>query len=84
MSKLVIVVILATLAVALCRPAAKDDPQVACKLPMVKGYCRALLPRWRYDPSIGKCVEFKYGGCNGNANNFMTQKACSATCEGVF
>ncbi|KAJ8925499.1 hypothetical protein NQ315_009337 [Exocentrus adspersus] len=79
-----LIVVLTCLDVVFCKPASNkvDDPQVTCKLPVVKGYCRALLPRWRYDVSTGKCVEFKYGGCNGNGNNFISQKLCLAACEG--
>jgi tissue factor pathway inhibitor 2 len=33
-----------------------------CRLPMKRGLCRALLPRWRYDPVAKKCIEFKFGG----------------------
>ena len=29
----------------------------------------------------GECVEFSYGGCGGNENNFETQQACEATCD---
>lgn len=51
-----------------------------CNLPAVRGHCRALLPRWRYDPTTGKCTEFKFGGCNGNGNNFRTLQQCVKTC----
>ncbi|XP_021920303.1 carboxypeptidase inhibitor SmCI-like isoform X2 [Zootermopsis nevadensis] len=53
-----------------------------CGLPAVRGHCRALLPRWRYDPATGKCAEFKFGGCDGNGNNFMTEPQCMKTCGG--
>lgn len=61
------------------------EPQnatVMCKLPEVRGHCRALLPRWRYDPVVEKCLEFKFGGCDGNGNNFMTEKECMNVCAG--
>ncbi|GFG31491.1 hypothetical protein Cfor_00116, partial [Coptotermes formosanus] len=54
--------------------------KTVCNLPAVRGHCRALLPRWRYDPTTGKCTEFKFGGCNGNGNNFRTQQQCMKTC----
>jgi len=53
-----------------------------CNLPAVRGHCRALLPRWRYDPTTGKCTEFKFGGCDGNGNNFRTRQQCVKTCAG--
>ncbi|XP_058452778.1 kunitz-type serine protease inhibitor HNTX-03141017-like [Malaya genurostris] len=54
-----------------------------CKLPVRKGVCRALLPRWRYDPESKTCHEFTFGGCDGNANNFLTYEKCMDTCKGV-
>lgn len=57
-------------------------PAVICKLPPMRGHCRALLIRWRYDPETKKCQEFKFGGCDGNANNFQSQKACMTVCGG--
>lgn len=53
-----------------------------CLLPAVRGNCRALFPRWRYDPKAGKCTEFIFGGCNGNGNNFRTLRQCVKTCGG--
>lgn len=54
-----------------------------CLLPMRKGVCRALIPRWTYDPSKKECKEFKFGGCDGNGNNFPTESSCMETCEGM-
>ncbi|PSN38664.1 hypothetical protein C0J52_27116 [Blattella germanica] len=53
-----------------------------CSLPAVRGHCRALLSRWRYDPATGKCSEFKFGGCDGNGNNFRTEQQCMKACGG--
>ncbi|CAO1412411.1 unnamed protein product [Diamesa hyperborea] len=54
-----------------------------CVLPMRRGLCRALLPRWRYDPISKTCIEFKFGGCDGNANNYKTQADCMEDCTGI-
>lgn len=54
-----------------------------CMLPVRKGVCRALIPRWNYDPATKTCKEFKFGGCDGNGNNFSTRKQCLETCEGL-
>lgn len=54
-----------------------------CLLPMRKGVCRALIPRWSYDPIAKKCREFTFGGCDGNGNNFATQRSCMDTCKGM-
>lgn len=51
-----------------------------CELPPVTGPCRAAFPRWYYNSTAGKCLEFTYGGCMGNANNFDTDSNCTKTC----
>jgi hypothetical protein len=38
------------------------------------------MPRWYFDAATRKCAPFVYGGCQGNANNFMTATACAAAC----
>lgn len=52
-----------------------------CTLPVRKGVCRALIPRWSYDPVTKECKEFKFGGCDGNGNNFSSQRQCMDTCR---
>uniref|UniRef100_A0A182QVU4 BPTI/Kunitz inhibitor domain-containing protein n=1 Tax=Anopheles farauti TaxID=69004 RepID=A0A182QVU4_9DIPT len=63
--------------------AAASGRDEQCKLPPRRGVCRALLPRYRYDPAQQDCIEFKFGGCDGNANNFMSYKQCMEACKGV-
>lgn len=60
-----------------------ESPAERCLLPIRKGVCRALIPRWSYDPETKKCTEFKFGGCDGNGNNFGTEKQCMESCEGA-
>lgn len=60
------------------RPTATTE---RCRLPVRKGVCRALIPRWSFDPSTGECREFKFGGCDGNGNNFETQQQCENMCR---
>lgn len=60
-----------------------ESPAERCLLPIRKGVCRALIPRWSYDPETKKCIEFKFGGCDGNGNNFGTEKQCMDACEGA-
>lgn len=60
-----------------------EAPAERCLLPIRKGVCRALIPRWSYDTEAKKCTEFKFGGCDGNGNNFGTEKQCMDACEGV-
>lgn len=39
-----------------------SEQQARCQLPMKRGLCRALMPRWHYDPIQKVCIEFKFGG----------------------
>ena len=61
----------------------KEDPGKKCPGELPKG-----LKRWSYkndavgwDGSDG-CVEFKYLGCGGTANNFETKEECEKWCKG--
>ena len=58
------------------------DVDPVCKLPQEVGPCRSMLKRWWYDTSSGRCLEFTYGGCRGNANNFESKGDCEAKCGG--
>ncbi len=51
-----------------------------CKLPADPGFCRASKERFYYDSSDKTCKTFSYGGCLGNANNFLTHDHCMASC----
>ena len=48
-----------------------------CILNADSGPCRAYIPRWFYNKTEGSCQNFVYGGCGGNANNFMSPEACA-------
>ncbi|VDD78973.1 unnamed protein product, partial [Mesocestoides corti] len=53
-----------------------------CQLPLEQGNCLANFQRWGFDASRGRCVQFTYGGCGGNANNFESKEACEQRCLG--
>uniref|UniRef100_A0A8C7A8G0 Tissue factor pathway inhibitor n=1 Tax=Neovison vison TaxID=452646 RepID=A0A8C7A8G0_NEOVI len=52
-----------------------------CFLDEDSGLCRGYITRYFYNNETKKCEEFKYGGCLGNQNNFMTLEQCKSTCE---
>jgi tissue factor pathway inhibitor len=53
---------------------------VACSaLPKV-GPCQAIFPRFYFDPARNTCTPFDYGGCEGNANNYVSLEDCEETC----
>ncbi|XP_004475750.1 tissue factor pathway inhibitor 2 [Dasypus novemcinctus] len=61
-------------------PAHTGNNREICLLPPDEGPCRALFRRYHYDRITQSCVQFWYGGCRGNANNFETQEACDNAC----
>lgn len=52
-----------------------------CLLPLEGGNCDAYFVRYGYDRTTGRCMEFVYGGCGGNDNNFDTLEACNMACR---
>lgn len=56
-------------------------PRARCALPIKTGPCRAYFPRYAFDTSVGRCVQFIYGGCQGNSNNFESYEECRDSCE---
>ncbi|CAL8068788.1 unnamed protein product [Calicophoron daubneyi] len=66
-------------------PLLSREPE--CNLPIVTGVCRANAVkkdegnRWAWSPSARACVEFKYSGCEGNENNFITKGHCLVSCH---
>ncbi|XP_078514498.1 amyloid-beta precursor protein isoform X2 [Lissotriton helveticus] len=48
------------------------------------GPCRAMISRWYFDVTEGKCAQFFYGGCGGNRNNFDSEDYCMAVCSSVI
>uniref|UniRef100_W5L4M6 Tissue factor pathway inhibitor n=1 Tax=Astyanax mexicanus TaxID=7994 RepID=W5L4M6_ASTMX len=56
------------------------NPSEVCLLPAVEGPCRGLVSRYFYNTLTQRCEEFSYGGCGGNANNFVTFQECHKMC----
>ncbi|XP_042235106.1 kielin/chordin-like protein isoform X4 [Homarus americanus] len=47
------------------------------------GPCFASYVRFAYNAESGQCEEFLYGGCQGNANRFLSLEECQQECGGV-
>ncbi|CAD7086340.1 unnamed protein product [Hermetia illucens] len=54
-----------------------------CSQPVSTGPCRASQPQFFFDPEIGDCNQFLYGGCGGNDNRFDNLKECRKLCVGA-
>jgi hypothetical protein len=52
-----------------------------CGLPLEMSNCRAFFRRYFFNATAGKCEEFIFGGCEGNANNFESMEECREDCE---
>ncbi|XP_053322404.1 tissue factor pathway inhibitor 2 [Spea bombifrons] len=59
------------------------ETRTVCLLPLDEGPCRGLLPRYYYNRFTQTCEEFAYGGCDGNANNFMFLEDCEKVCSKI-
>ncbi|KAI5740322.1 hypothetical protein M8J76_002692 [Diaphorina citri] len=47
----------------------------------IPGLCRGYFQKYYFNPSTGQCVQFIYGGCNGNGNRFDSEEDCIRTCK---
>ncbi|XP_076427296.1 eppin isoform X3 [Peromyscus maniculatus bairdii] len=64
-----------------CGKKCLDPQQDICSLPKDSGYCLAYFPRWWYNKENSTCQLFIYGGCQGNNNNFQSQRICQNVCK---
>ena len=60
------------------------QPVNVCELPKSLGTCLILSFRYYYDSSTNSCKRFRYSGCGGNGNNFLSGEVCVRTCGGVL
>ncbi|XP_014637406.1 PREDICTED: protein AMBP [Ceratotherium simum simum] len=58
----------------------KED---SCQLGPAEGPCLGMVTRYFYNGSSMACETFQYGGCLGNGNNFVSERACLQTCRTV-
>ncbi|XP_039212466.1 boophilin-G2-like isoform X2 [Crotalus tigris] len=54
-----------------------------CDQPLDVGPCKESFPRFYYDCTTKICKPFKFGGCNGNRNNFLSHEDCVQECKSV-
>lgn len=52
-----------------------------CALARDGGWCSDHETRWYFDTEYGDCLQFWYGGCDGNANRFSTEGECVHACR---
>lgn len=52
-----------------------------CSLVPDPGPCKGRVQRWYFLSRSGDCLEFPWGGCQGNHNNFLTLTQCRAACR---
>ncbi|XP_016060267.1 PREDICTED: WAP four-disulfide core domain protein 8 [Miniopterus natalensis] len=64
-----------------CGKKCMDPYQEPCMASLDPGHCGELRNRWYYDLKINLCKPFKYGGCAGNANNFLSKEDCKKACS---
>ena len=54
-----------------------------CELQPLPGPCGARYIRWYYNRHAQECTYFRYGGCQGNQNNFKSKSDCESACVSV-
>lgn len=55
-----------------------------CMGPGDRGPCKSLWYKYRYDAALNQCVQFIWGGCEGNSlNRFDTIIECNYECIGA-
>ena len=52
-----------------------------CSLQPDPGPCGSQVSRWYYLPREEDCIQFPWGGCQGNDNNFVSLDQCRAACH---
>ncbi|KAJ1097682.1 hypothetical protein NDU88_002799 [Pleurodeles waltl] len=55
-------------------------PTAECQKEPDRRDCHNNHVRWFFNSQKGTCSTFRYGGCNGNKNNFETYEECRISC----
>ncbi|KAI1304606.1 Spondin-1 [Halotydeus destructor] len=61
-----------------------SEAREICTVKPEVGPCRGYNPKWYWDVQKGMCLQFVFGGCRGNKNNFEKIEECQNTCEQVM
>uniref|UniRef100_A0A8C6S5W5 Tissue factor pathway inhibitor n=1 Tax=Neogobius melanostomus TaxID=47308 RepID=A0A8C6S5W5_9GOBI len=65
----------------LLAPGRVSTVPVLCLDSLDSGSCSASIPRFYYNPASRMCEEFKYSGCGGSSNNFVSRQSCMDVCH---
>ncbi|KAL3873904.1 hypothetical protein ACJMK2_036982 [Sinanodonta woodiana] len=66
-----------------CQRACKSSGCPVCSLPADPGPCKGAFPAYFFNSDTNRCEEFIYGGCQGNANRFISKEDCERKCKSV-
>ncbi|GIX87999.1 papilin [Caerostris darwini] len=58
----------------------EEEERDTCRLPVEKGPCHGYMERYYFNHEQGRCLKFIYGGCRGNANNYVSKRECENRC----
>ncbi|OQV24774.1 hypothetical protein BV898_01365 [Hypsibius exemplaris] len=51
-----------------------------CTSPPETGPCKAAFENYYFNTTLNKCMDFIYGGCEGNGNRYATEEECNDAC----
>ncbi|KAK8759647.1 hypothetical protein V5799_002722, partial [Amblyomma americanum] len=63
-----------------CQSRCDSSKDSACLELRYPGSCKGYFPRYYFNKNTNTCLQFIYGGCQGNGNNFETLQECQSRC----
>lgn len=55
-----------------------------CSFGRKVGQCKAYFKRYYFDQDQNRCLQFGWGGCDQNGNNFESLEKCESDCRGLW